>query len=1288
MGRRTFEHRGRLENQREIERKRTRFLGEWSDIAANEVDRLHQVEVQNGLMCDLFAQARPGVLIGGVALTTPANIESITCSQAGYTVQVTVGHTHFTSADVGKLICFPDTNSPTYSIVKILSVTSAPYDYMCTVDCSQTVASTLATLRNEINAFEHSDFSSCYLIHVGTQIYKLVDGGAAWEEIYPIGSAITNAKSHIEFLDNRAVIFGGAGVYLVNLTDEYYFKANNSPSALAMIAGTDFQPLDSRYNRRYLITKNRMSGTLPLFNDRSALAIEHETGSSTVNAGSDYVELGSDNKTGAQIYNYKLIFAPTLGGSALVADHDVCFAITFDSVAYTISFHHYGAFSDSTDLVTMATEMEAAIDYVLGPYGLKWKDDILPPWVVDQAAQTITMNINRGHDFSYFSTPSSVPAGYTDISGLTYLNAVSPVATLSKVYNSSSTGKVITNVGFAGNNDPYTHYSLWGTPNYQVSSGYNMDHVDDFVWLDDIPIMKSFTVAIGATTGYAYATVTASAGTFTKRDLYRKIRFVNDADKKYYMAKIITYTNSTTVVIQWWGSVPGVSGIDPGAIAKAYAIIGGTYLVIASTAGTLPGALTVSAVYNLSSYTPGIVQTDIKSSWSGWSVGQQVFCPDGNIVYIQVKTDANNYTVSGTATTAITGGAFSSTPGADNYTYIDYYYDDYEDSDLSARIGTLSISSRFMLAVPNGVTGIIVDGFMFAAETNNYYWSQLPNGKKYLICNYDPYNQTNKFPETITAFSKHPSMVGLYSKSKTAYIQTNLDGNVDIGGNRIFVLPNFTMVSNSLGVNNPREICYITESTAAVINQDSSVRSFDGYKYGEPPVTLNSIEKKIALLYNRMLVFDPNLGLIIAGATAADYDFNNKMYLFGLGGKMPSGAAEFTSVPFPELKVPHIVVDAVLNMLEAHYTAHSTPMRGIYEFDYDATQDIHQISPPAAYDIAWSLIESDDTGENQSYTIDHFESHASISPTTGALPMPTGLSVTLTLMNDIGATVTKVLSATTNTDLVAATLICGHRIRKKWEFNMAGIVLNDTLSYYKVTDKVNYVQSQDHVLGDLLVAPVAGYTRGYAKGYGLGDNAVLDIYNDSYTKITTKSISYVAGADGLSDSAYFVEDNNTPPNFGAQCYIHTKLFSSITGDFTFMFWGKKSAVNTFWRIIFGPNWASYSNITGQAGSLSVASTGSGFISLSCVDLSSSAYKHEVLVYDSATTTASLYQNGVLITSGVVDLTGHIGNDLLVDGGLRSFDVKLLNSKLTAAQILAYYNDVITNAGKIYLPMAV
>ena len=55
---------------------------------------------------------------------------------------------------------------------------------------------------------------------------------------------------------------------------------------------------------------------------------------------------------------------------------------------------------------------------------------------------------------------------------------------------------------------------------------------------------------------------------------------------------------------------------------------------------------------------------------------------------------------------------------------------------------------------------------------------------------------------------------------------------------------------------------------------------------------------------------------------------------------------------------------------------------------------------------------------------------------------------------------------------------------------------------------------------------------------------------------------------------------------------------------------------------------------------------------------------------------------------MIDLSGHIGNDLLVDGGLKSFDVKLLNSILTAEQILAYYNDIITNSGAIYLPLAV
>ena len=449
MARRTFEKRSRAQNQEPITRMRDQFFGETSDMPGAAIDKKFQLSLVNQVCYGSFVKSRDGITdrqddnMGLPPLfgANPGSYYTISSmSQLGTTVTV-VGYS-FTSADIGKFVCYDNkdgyfngSNAAIYQTAKITDVGVGTANNTCTVDLPQTVTSRIGQFKYPLNGQWFNAYNQKNIVHVGTTLYQCSPGDYSWAAITQVGvSPIPNCKTIIRDNDNLVVLipdndpFGNSsptnlylGIWIIDTENNQYWKAAENNTAYpqysvdAPLKNCTDAPITNGYNRRYLYTKSRFVGdssNYPIFANRNISTeneLQHESGAQQFGPtikDPDYTLLGTATANG-QLYG-QLTFYPTI--SYFTPGSTYAFALAESGAAA------------KTILFNMSTITPVTIDTIrdsIAPGIISYFPDILVETNSNNSgvpigAIRLTTTVNY---LSYFTSPTVQP-----ISGTNWLN--------------------------------------------------------------------------------------------------------------------------------------------------------------------------------------------------------------------------------------------------------------------------------------------------------------------------------------------------------------------------------------------------------------------------------------------------------------------------------------------------------------------------------------------------------------------------------------------------------------------------------------------------------------------------------------------------------------------------------------------------------------------------------------------------------------------------------------------------------------------------------------------------
>jgi hypothetical protein len=508
-------------------------------------------------------------------------------------------------------------------------------------------------------------------------------------------------------------------------------------------------------------------------------------------------------------------------------------------------------------------------------------------------------------------------------------------------------------------------------------------------------------------------------------------------------------------------------------------------------------------------------------------VGNQVFLSDGQIGVIKSFPSAQTAILAGV--TAPTGsaaayltlgvavqhgyqaGVFTANTGL-SADYFDSYCDNWTDDEVSPRIGVMGLKTRFMRSLPDSSIGELISGFLIVSGGIYYYYSELPLNNFYLLGNYNPNNQVDKVLEEITCFTRHPSLLGIMTATKSYQVQTNLaiDLTDTANGTIVRTLPQATLIDGNCGCAGINELVEVEAGTYAVLLPLGDIRSFNGYTFSDS-FTIDKIQHKINNLTDRTIDFDIHYGLIVRGTNKTTSV--QEMYYLALSKSLVVGQGQFQGLPFGQFSIHWLNVDNKTYMHDLTYT-----FMGLLAYiDYGTQTDVDQNGTLIAQ-ISGAITTKDDTGTTQHYFIEHLEGHVYISPEPETASLA-ALNTTVSAFNDIGTLVDTQSGVVTDIDINYTLKVRGHRIRYQFAFDRSGWLLTGIVNYYKSVDQRNAVNvtNVENVGENIVESPIFGLGR-HEKMYDIcsGNLAKALDAQGNITQVLPNSLAdRCTGADGL-----------------------------------------------------------------------------------------------------------------------------------------------------------------------------
>jgi hypothetical protein len=451
--------------------------------------------------------------------------------------------------------------------------------------------------------------------------------------------------------------------------------------------------------------------------------------------------------------------------------------------------------------------------------------------------------------------------------------------------------------------------------------------------------------------------------------------------------------------------------------------------------------------------------------------------------YITAITDSTTFTLDDlTYSTVLACGALTpkTTPSGN---YANQIKDDVDDSVVSSRIGTYGLKSRFYTAMPACNTGVFVPGFVVIGHQNQFLWNNIDIFQQYIIGNCHPAYQAQQINGEVTAMAVNQNYVSIFTNNNTYSVQTNLNTSYtdQNNGNVIYTLPNPVLTDMYIGVRSDTHIYPYERDLVVAVNQDNGVRTWNGTQWSENLI-FKKIQNKVRLLTSFIVTYDVKYGVIVIGTDAVNY---NRFYTIGIRNDKYLGCSEFNLLPYPDVDVQPLNVNTRMIYFPLGVTTGRWADGQAVTWLENSTIDVpNSTVPGTGYPIAWSFTTGDDKGSDQANTLRHLESYLFVSGRGTNEAVPSAVAINCTIYNDIGTQVT------INRFLPAMPYYTGsiqfdkrsdgHRIRYKFDFDSAVLVINGMMTYYAGYDKSPSIilrQTQEDTWQTQILSPVAWVSR-------------------------------------------------------------------------------------------------------------------------------------------------------------------------------------------------------------------
>lgn len=371
-------------------------------------------------------------------------------------------------------------------------------------------------------------------------------------------------------------------------------------------------------------------------------------------------------------------------------------------------------------------------------------------------------------------------------------------------------------------------YSIWGT----VDTGDNgidpvtgnANNPEQYIWIDDIPIMKCFMI------NNTDSTITCIDGNILDVDFESDIKIFNGLTFDDTYINVIDSDNNT------FETTIDYTGIS---LYNSFAFIGAEKGAKFSWNST-DRILTVTNGY-------AFISSD---------VGKRIFLSNGSKIYIKRYINASNVEIAGNVVIpSIIAGCWNPTSRS--------YVDSTSDDTLRARLNSYSCYQRFYQPLPVTNTGVITTGFVITSlRDNNYiYYSQIPDGYEYLAGYYHPTYQFTLVKDKIRSLKvlNDKLIVYCFNSTSTIDVRSFSEFTLDDIGVSIATLPNQTVIDDTIGVIAYGSIQSLENGNHIMITNEPAIRIFDGNSY-----VLNASTKKITEILKRL---QPNMSSVYSPLT-------------------------------------------------------------------------------------------------------------------------------------------------------------------------------------------------------------------------------------------------------------------------------------------------------------------------------------------------------------------------------------------------------------------------------------
>lgn len=794
--------------------------GTYLDPPASEIPDNSVVRADNCKVFPKWIEGRSGTKKWGTAtLPVLSGRNNYEATKSGTTITKTAGN-DFTAEDVDNYFIWPDGTHE--QITGFISSTQVSVE--SGTSHSPATASDPASIRGPVNGWIFHQSKRLIVLHIDTRFFYSTAALPSWTEIYKkcYESPISDV-SVMKIFSDFVFVFNSNGIFKIdlNLSIPEFWKANAAVPENTIIESAESS--QSPYGRRYLIAMSRISGNGDRDRTTSNSVIKQESGTPAPdpsNNNQDYREVFNPFPFGSATGSYQKL---DCGSTSRTFTEWTSFTLP---PGFTItlggSLHNFSLTTDQMNRVNAATSWDDIALVLQERIQANWPTATATcEWDTDHFV--FTNGKTSGKTIGYIT--DFIVAWATNIGDNTYLNGQDPSAGGNGSISTIEIASVVGPLTPPANEQQWTHYSIYGTKDSGDTYGILNDR-NQYVWIDDIPVMKAFSAARDV-----LGNIVASNGTFEVSDVGSTIRWADGSTDT-----IATYVNSSTV-----------TGTAGAAITAQGAAIGAIRIVTASQSGTVI-TRTSGTVF---------VSSD---------VGKTFYWADGYSVYIKEFISGTQVRVAENQNHSSQGGCWDPTTR--------HFNDAVSDEVIENRIYNYLLRQRFWTELPVVNTGGIAPGFMFCAVRgqSTIYYSQMSLGLEYLAGYFNPAFQYELLDDALESFEHFPDQCILFCASSTKRISVNVSKQETVPGTNAVVtlITGVTTVDPEIGCLDFGSIRNIEEGRQILVTSEPGVRMFDGYGYG-PNIALDSAGNGRMLDSLRTLQsalassYDPIEGYIIWG---------------------------------------------------------------------------------------------------------------------------------------------------------------------------------------------------------------------------------------------------------------------------------------------------------------------------------------------------------------------------------------------------------------------------------------